>query len=261
VQGWAPDFIPMLTQEAVELGLVDQVIPVNGAGSMELSRKLAQQEGIFTGISGGATLAGALEVCKSAPEGSTVLCMLPDTGERYLTTPLFEDIAVEMTEEEREISRSTPNYRFDEPSPALAVPEPEAPAGSAAEAEEILEAALTDAEHPVVMFALEWCEFCWSVRKMFTRAGIPYRSVDLDSVQYQKDDLGGRIRAALAARTSLNTIPQIFVGGELIGGCNEIFAAYKDGKLQRMLREKGVTFDESVQLDPDKLLPGWLHPR
>jgi cysteine synthase A len=261
VQGWAPDFIPVLTQEALELGLVDSLVPINGAESMALSRKLAQQEGIFTGISGGATLAGALQVCKSAPQGSTVLCMLPDTGERYLTTPLFEDIAVEMTDEERAISCSTPNYRFDAPSPALPVPEPDAPAGNTAEAEEFIEAALADPGQPVLMFALEWCEFCWSVRKMFARAKIPYRSVDLDSVQYQQADLGGRIRAALAAKTSQKTIPQIFVGGEFLGGCSEIFAAYKDGKLQKLLKENGVSYDETVQLDPDKLLPGWLHPR
>jgi cysteine synthase A len=261
VQGWAPDFIPKLTQEALELELVDSLVPINGAEAMELCRKMAQQEGIFAGISGGATLAGALQVCKSAPQGSTVLCMLPDTGERYLTTPLFEDIAVEMTDEEKRISCSTPNFRFDEPSPALPVAEPEAPQGSAAEAEEFIAEALGDPEHPVVMFALEWCEFCWSVRKMFARSKIPYRSVDLDSVQYQKEDLGGRIRAALAARTGQNTIPQIFVGGELIGGCEEIFAAYKEGGLQKMLQHNGVAYDESIQLDPDKLLPSWLHPR
>jgi cysteine synthase A len=261
VQGWAPDFIPMLTQEALELKLVDSVVPVNGAESMELCQELARREGIFAGISSAATLAGALQVAKSAPQGSTVLCMLPDTGERYLSTPLFEDIAVEMTEEEQQISRSTPNFRFDEPSPAMPVAAADAPQGSAAAAGEFIDAALKDPEQPVVMFALEWCEFCWSVRKMFARSKIAYRSVDLDSVQHQKDDLGGRIRAALAEKTGQDTIPQIFVGGEFIGGCNEVFGAYKEGRLQKMLKDKGVAYDESVQLDPDKLLPSWLHSR
>ena len=62
------------------------------------------------------------------------------------------------------------------------------------------------------MFAHEWCEFCWSVRKLFKAFDIPYRSVDLDSAEYQKDDLGGRIRKVLRHRTGSPTIPQIFVG-------------------------------------------------
>ena len=77
-----------------------------------VSRELAQKEGIFVGITAGATFAGALQVCRDAPKGSTVLCMLPDTGERYLSTPLFADIPADMTEEEIEISRSTPSARL-----------------------------------------------------------------------------------------------------------------------------------------------------
>ena len=111
------------------------------------------------------------------------------------------------------------------------------------------------------MFALEWCEFCWSVRKMFAKCKIPYRSVDLDSMEYQQDNWGGKIRAALNARTSINTIPQIFVGGELIGGCTEAFDAYKEGRLQNLMKENGVDFDDNVNVDPYSFLPTWLHPR
>jgi|TARA_B100001540_G_scaffold282289_1_gene272957 cysteine synthase A len=110
MQGWSPDFIAKLTADAFDSALVDSLIPVKGDAAIRLSKELAQQEGIFTGISGGATLAGALDVCQSAPKGSTVLCMLPDTGERYLSTPLFEDIAEGMTEAEIELSKSTPSY-------------------------------------------------------------------------------------------------------------------------------------------------------
>ena len=110
MQGWSPDFIAKLTADAFDSALVDSLIPVKGDEAIRLSKELAQQEGIFTGISGGATLAGALDVCQSAPKGSTVLCMLPDTGERYLSTPLFEDIAEGMTEAEIELSKSTPSY-------------------------------------------------------------------------------------------------------------------------------------------------------
>jgi cysteine synthase A len=113
MQGWTPDFIPRLAEEAMGLDLADQVLPINGKDALATARALATEEGIFAGISSGATLAGALQVCAEAPAGSNVLAMLPDTGERYLSTPLFDDIEVDMNEAELEISRSTPNYRFD----------------------------------------------------------------------------------------------------------------------------------------------------
>jgi cysteine synthase len=76
---------------------------------MRWSKELALKEGIFVGISSGGTFAAALQVAANAPKGSTILCMLPDTGERYLTTPLFGEIAVDMNEAELEISHSTPS--------------------------------------------------------------------------------------------------------------------------------------------------------
>ena len=112
MQGWGPDFIPKLTGDVVETNVIDRVITISGADAMRCSRQLAQQEGIFVGITAGATFAGALQVCRDAPKGATVLCMLPDTGERYLSTPLFADIPAEMTPEEIEISRSTPSARL-----------------------------------------------------------------------------------------------------------------------------------------------------
>ena len=112
VQGWTPDFIPQLTEDALGLELADRILPINGNDALTTSRNLAQQEGIFAGVSSGATLAGAIKICAEAPEGSNVLCMLPDTGERYLSTPLFDEIEVDMNDAEQEISRSTPNYQF-----------------------------------------------------------------------------------------------------------------------------------------------------
>ena len=64
-----------------------------------------------------------------------------------------------------------------------------------------------------------------------------------------------------AARTGSKTIPQVFVGGEWIGGTTETIDAFKEGRLQRLLREHGVHFDEEADVDPDAMLPGWLHPR
>ncbi len=106
IQGWSPDFIPKLTGDALDMGLVDRVITISGAEAMRWSRQLAQKEGIFVGTSSGATFAAALEVCADASKGATVLCMLPDTGERYLSTPLFGDILAEMNEEEIAIAGS-----------------------------------------------------------------------------------------------------------------------------------------------------------
>ena len=113
VQGWTPDFIPLLTADALGLGLADRLLPINGRAALDAARSLATQEGIFAGISSGATLAGALQICAEAEAGSNILCMLPDTGERYMSTPLFEGIETDMSEDELGISRSTPNYRFD----------------------------------------------------------------------------------------------------------------------------------------------------
>jgi cysteine synthase A len=245
-------------------GLVDEVVPVSGSEAMKLSRELARKEGIFVGTSSGATLAAALEIARRSPEGTNIVCMLPDTGERYLSTPLFEDITEEMTAEETAISRSTPHYRFDAPSAP-------APKQEGAESEETAAAELdvdaerfvreTVAQQPVVLFALEWCEFCWSVRKFFSQLGIDYCSVDLDSVEYQEGDRGGKIRAVLAERTGAVTIPQIFVSGEHVGGCTELFDAYGDGTMLRRLDEIGVDYRTSVEVDAYGLLPKWLHPR
>jgi cysteine synthase A len=266
MQGWSPDFVPKLAEDAVNAALFDRVVPVAGADALRLSRELATQEGIFVGISAGATLAAALQVAADADEGANILCMLPDTGERYLSTPLFADIPVEMTAEEIDISRSTPRYRFDVQTPAeppqdAAKQAEPAPVPVTPEAEAFLDEVTTDTGQPVVLFALEWCEFCWSVRRMFATFGIPYRSVDLDSVAYQQDDRGAQIRAALTARTGIRTIPQVFVGGELIGGCTETFDAWRSGEMQKQLARSGVAIASDSSTDPYSFLPGWLHPR
>jgi cysteine synthase A len=112
MQGWTPDFIPKLTEDAVDMKVIERIIHIPGAEAIRLSGELARKEGIFVGITAGGTFAGALRVCADAPKGANVLCMLPDTGERYLSTPLFASIPAEMTEEEVAISRSTPGQQF-----------------------------------------------------------------------------------------------------------------------------------------------------
>ena len=88
IQGWTPDFVPGV----LDRGVVDEIIPVNENESMANALALAQKEGIFVGISAGATFTAALKVAAKAPAGSVILAMLPDTGERYLSTPLFAGI-------------------------------------------------------------------------------------------------------------------------------------------------------------------------
>lgn len=114
IQGWTPDFIPYVLQEALDNTYYDQLLPVAGADGIAWSRRLAAEEGIFTGISGGSTFAIAMQLAETAPDGTVMLVMLPDTGERYLSTPLFESIPEDMSDEERAISMSTPTAQMPE---------------------------------------------------------------------------------------------------------------------------------------------------
>ncbi len=257
MQGWGPDFIPELARPVLEQGRIDGFRAIEGQEALRCSAELAAKEGILVGISAGATFAGALAVAREAPAGSRILCMLPDTGERYLSTPLFEGVSAEMTDEELALSRSTPNYRFDQSGAAPAGVAPAGPLDRLAQ-QAVAEAL---AANPVVMFALEWCEFCWTVRKVFKAYGIPFVSLDLDSVAYQEDDLGGRIRAVLLDRTGQPTIPQIYIGGEHIGGATELFDACKDGSMAKLLDQANVSWNTAVDRDPYAFLPGWLHAR
>jgi cysteine synthase A len=106
IQGWTTDFIPLVLQESIDMKFIDEVIPVNGNDGIKWSQKLAANEGILTGISGGSTFAVAIEVANTAPAGSKILCMLADTAERYLSSLLFEDINAEMNDEELSILNS-----------------------------------------------------------------------------------------------------------------------------------------------------------
>ena len=110
MQGWTPDFIAKLVGDAVAAGDIDQLVTVTGSECMKASQDLARREGIFCGITSGGGFAAALKIAEAAPAGTTILAMLPDTGERYLTTPLFADVPVEMTPEEEAIAQSTPLF-------------------------------------------------------------------------------------------------------------------------------------------------------
>ena len=263
IQGTSPDFIPKLAADAVGAHWVDIPMPVNGGDALRCARELATREGIFAGISSGAAVAAALKIAKTAPAGSIILCMLPDTGERYLSTPLFESVSAEMNEEEEAIAASTPGTLVALPSESAAASDgpAAAPSEADAEAQAFVAEALSGSDPQVVMFALEWCEFCWAARRLFQAMGVAYRSVDLDSVAYQANDWGGRIRRALQAHTGIATIPQIFIGGELIGGATDVIAAAESGELQARLRSTPSAPALRPVPDPRSFLPGWLQTK
>jgi cysteine synthase A len=258
MQGWSPDFVPKLAEQVTAGSRIDGFVLIDGNDALKCARELAQQEGIFVGISAGATFSGALRVARAAPQGSNILCMLPDTGERYLSTPLFEEVAIEMTKEEIELSLSTPGYQFDvTPVPAPVATTEDLDEAAARE----IEAMLGDTGRPVVMFAYEWCEFCNAVRKVFAKYGIAYTAIDLDSVDYQQGDRGIKMFEVIKHRTGSPSLPQIFIGGDFAGGCTEVFDGLKSGQLHTRLRKHGVIVDQTVKANPYELLPGWLHTR
>jgi cysteine synthase A len=88
IQGWTPDFIP----DVLSRDIYDQLLPVTDEDGKEYAHRLAREEGIFVGLSAGATLAAAMKVAEDAEPGATILAMLPDTGERYLSTYLFDEL-------------------------------------------------------------------------------------------------------------------------------------------------------------------------
>jgi len=114
IQGWGPSFIPLLAEQGMQKGFADRLITVSAAEGDETARQMARQEGIFCGTSGGATVASAIKLCNDVPKGSTVLAIVPDTAERYLSTDLFAEIDVDMDAAELEISKSTPYAQLGE---------------------------------------------------------------------------------------------------------------------------------------------------
>ncbi|MDH3386435.1 MAG: pyridoxal-phosphate dependent enzyme [Gammaproteobacteria bacterium] len=267
MQGWSPNFIPGLVEPVTAANNIDGFLAINGNFAMQCAMDLAQKEGIFVGTSSGATFAGALQVAEQAPAGSNILCMLPDTGERYLSTPLFDSISEDMNAAEMEISCSTPGYRFDIGEPQSeatddageSTPVTDTSLDPSAQAE--VDETLAENRGKVVMFSLEWCEFCWSVRKMMDSCGIPYVTVDLDSVAYQENDRGGKILEVLMARNDWPTIPQIFVGDEFVGGATDLFDVARASELEGKLDAQKIPYNENIKRDPYSYLPTWLHPR
>lgn len=248
LQGWATDFIPQLVTRAQQENPQLNILPVGGSDAIRTSKEMAVKEGIFSGISGGGIVFAALELAKKSKPGTNILAMVPDTAERYLTTPLFTDVPADMTPEEKELAASTPS---------TPPPPPDLPS-STPEAEAFVKEQIT--KHKVVVWSLEYCEFCWTLTRFLDRLGVPYERIDIDSFKYAKDQMGNKYRAALSDMTDCKTFPQMFLEGEFKGGAVDACHLWKSGELQTLLEKAGLKNNnfEGYEGDPYEFLPKWM---
>ena len=171
--------------------------------------------------------------------------MLADTGERYLSTPLFADIPADMSDEEKALAASTPST----PPPGLVLPE----------VNEVATNFVTKSNtgNKVVVWSLEYCEFCWTLSMLFNTLKVDYVKIDIDSFQYAKDNLGNQYRAALQAQTKCMTFPQFFVDGTFHGGAVDACLKWKKGELQTIFARAKVAHGP-YDGDPFEFLPKWM---
>ena len=249
-QGWAADFIPKLLDEATKAKAYQNVLHSSGIEAMETCKELARKEGIFSGTSGGGVLAAALKLAKDSVDGTSILAIIPDTGERYLSTPLFGDIPADMTEEENEIAASTPSL----PPPAPGLPD------VLPEATEFVKKEI--AERKVLCFMLEYCEFCWTLTGLLDALGVEYHRIDIDSFEFAKDNMGNKYRSALQETTGCKTFPQFFIDGKFIGGAVDACMLWKKNELQKIFEEAGVKGGNdnfnNYEGDAFEFLPKWM---
>ena len=247
-QGWATDFIPRLMSDLKTEFPDLNVMPTSGFDAMDTSREMAKKEGIFSGTSGGGIVSAALEIAKDSPPGTNILAIVPDTAERYMSTPLFDDIPATMTAEEKELADSTPS---------AAPPPPDLP-GATDESRAFVKE--QNAAHKIVIWSLEYCEFCWTLTRFLDRLQVPYTKIDVDNFKYAKDMMGNKYRAALSDQTECVTFPQFFVDGEFKGGAVDACMMWKKGELQPLLEKAGVKNNNfgDYDGDPFEFLPKWM---
>ncbi len=253
IQGWAPDFLPGVVDPKTR-ERVDEFIAVNAADGIRCARDLATKEGIFVGISSGCTFAGALQLAERAEPGSTILCMLPDTGERYLSTPLFADINVGMNNEERAIAESTNNYRFDQPLDLPPVPIPAA--------SDLSESAVTRfnalvKDNPVMLFSLQWEDFSGAIKRILNHLKVPYMYYDVDALVNNDDsDEGLQLKKVVMHEVNSAVLPVLYLNGEPLLGIKAFSDALADGRLREKLDTLGVNHSWS-DIDPKAFFPPW----
>ena len=259
MQGWTPDFIPAVTARAIADGVIDEIRPVSGEEAMEWSQRLAREEGVFCGITSGATFATARKLASEMPEGSRVLAMIPDTGERYMTTPLFAAIEDEMNEDEMAISNSTPGAQFEASPAKLTLP---MPSTSQSMALDHVDELIARSDEHVVFFGQGGCEHCRAAEELLELMGISHRAVRVDGPAYADPAWASEVRLALSKRCEADgTVPQIFVGGRHFGGAIDLFHAFNDGRLEETLDAAGIAYLRPALDDAFSLLPEWLHAR
>ena len=247
-QGWAADFIPKLVQSLQKENPNLSILPTSGFAAIKTSHEMAQKEGIFSGTSGGGIVHSALELAEKCPPGTNILAIVPDTAERYLSTPLFDDIPATMTPEEQELADSTESQAPPPPDLPKKTPEAEAFVNE------------QNLANTVVIWSLEYCEFCWTITKFLDRIGVPYIEINIDSFEFAHDQMGNKYRAALSDMTDCKTFPQIFVNNEFKGGAVDALQMWKKGELQPLLEEAGVkknNFNDYIG-DPFEFLPKWM---
>jgi cysteine synthase len=248
-QGWTADFIPKLVAEAQAMNLIDSVRTVGGDEAMAMCRALAAQEGILSGPSGGGVVASAIKLAEECPPGTNILALVADTGERYLSTPLFEDIPADMTVEEKKWAASTPSQ--SPPAPGL-------PAVVPAAVDFVNN---VNRDHPVVVWSLQYCEFCWTLTRFLDALAVPYHQINIDNFVYAQDNLGNQYRSALSAQTGCQTFPQLFINNAFVGGAVDACLMWKKGELQPLLDRAGLNRDcnyNGYQGDPFEFLPKWM---
>ena len=150
-----------------------------------------------------------------------------------------------MTEEEKALAQSTPST----PPPAPDLP------GVLPEASEFVKQ--TIANNKVVVWSLQYCEFCWTLFKLLDAAGIQYELINIDSFQFAKDQIGNKYRAALCDMTKCPTFPQLFIDGEFVGGAADACIQWKNGELKKKLTKAGLDITD-YDGDPFEFLPKWM---
>ena len=248
LQGWATDFIPKIVDTAMNEDIIASVVHADGSRAIETSKELAVKEGIFSGISGGGILACALDLAAKSAKGTNIVAILPDTGERYLSTPLFDGIPADMTEEERALAASTPSEA--PPTPGLPEKTPEATTFVKKQI----------SENKVVVWSLEYCEFCWTLTRFLDVIKVPYERIDIDSFQFAIDNMGNKYRAALSSLTDCATFPQLFIDGKFLGGAVDACLMWKKNELQAVLDSAGLNKENFANYDGDpfEFLPKWM---
>lgn len=232
--------------KAKETNAYDDIMHVTSGEAIQVARDLAMKEGICSGISGGGVLSAALRLARELPAGQSVLAILADTGERYLSTSLFDGVPLEMGNEEKYLDATTiAELPRDAP-----LPQP------SSEAVQFVKE--TVQTNKVVVWSLQDCENCRALTEFLMKLRIDHERIDIDNFKYCKNQMGDQYRAALLAMTGDKKLPKIFIGGQCIGGIQEALSMWSSGLLTNDLEKAGISLGVKNAGDPTKVFPDWI---